>query len=73
MNVLDQKLTVQVRWGFENLRLNKSDLDALGATGLVPEINITCMDHVGGHLAKFQQWDAENVSGKLLVTGLKVM
>ena len=50
--------SAQVRWGFENLRLNKSDLDALGATGLVPEINITCMDHVGGHLAKFQQWDA---------------
>ena len=45
--------------GFENLRLDKARLDELGATGLVPEINITCMDHVGGHLAKFQQWSAK--------------
>ena len=33
--------SAQVRWGFENLRLNKSALDAIGPTGLVPEINIT--------------------------------
>ena len=51
--------SAQVRWGFENLRLDKARLDELGATGLVPEINITCMDHVGGHLAKFQQWSAK--------------
>ena len=51
--------SAQVRWGFENLRLDKARLDELGATGLVPEINITCMDHVGGHLAKLQQWSAK--------------
>ena len=50
--------SAQTRWGFENLKLDTARLDELGATGLVPEINITCMDHVGGHLAKFQQWDA---------------
>ena len=50
--------SAQVRWGFENLRLNKSDLDALGATGLVPEINITCMDHVGGHSGQIPTMDA---------------
>lgn len=33
-------------------------IEELGATGLVPELNLDCLDHVGGHLAKFQQWDA---------------
>ena len=65
--------SAQVRWGFENLRLDKARLDELGATGLVPEINITCMDHVGGHLAKFQQWSAKKRQWSVVVTGLKVM
>ena len=50
--------SVEARWGFENLQLTADRLAELGATGLVPELNITCLDHVGGHLAKFQQWDA---------------
>ena len=25
---------------------------------LVPELDLNCMDHVGGHIAKFQQGDA---------------
>ena len=57
--------SAQTRWGFENLRLDKKRLDELGATGLVPEINITCMDHVGGHLAKFQQWQASKRQWKV--------
>ena len=47
----------QVRWGFENLNLDKVRLAELGATGLVPEIKTTCRDHVGGHQAKFIQWN----------------
>ena len=50
--------STEARWGFENLQLTADRLAELGATGLVPELNITCLDHVGGHLAKFQQWDA---------------
>ncbi len=48
----------EARWGFENLQLDAARIDELGATGLVPELNLNCLDHVGGHLAKFQQWDA---------------
>lgn len=50
--------STEARWGFENLKIDASRIEELGATGLVPELNLTCLDHVGGHLAKFQQWDA---------------
>ena len=50
--------SVEARWGFENLQLSSERIAELGATGLVPELALTCLDHVGGHLAKFQQWDA---------------
>ena len=50
--------SAEARWGFENLQLTAARIDELGATGLVPELDLNCMDHVGGHLAKFQQWDA---------------
>jgi branched-chain amino acid transport system substrate-binding protein len=50
--------SAETRWGFENLVLTAERIEELGATGLVPELNLNCMDHVGGHLAKFQQWDA---------------
>ena len=48
----------EARWGFENLQLDAARIEELGATGLVPELALTCLDHVGGHLAKFQQWDS---------------
>lgn len=50
--------SVEARWGFENLKLDSARIEELGATGLVPEMQLNCLDHVGGHLAKFQQWDA---------------
>ncbi len=50
--------SAEARWGFENLVLNADRIAELGATGLVPELRLSCLDHVGGHLAKFQQWDA---------------
>ena len=52
--------SVEYRWGLENLKLDLTQLTALGAENLVPPINITCKDHTGGHLAKIQQWDASN-------------
>lgn len=48
----------EARWGFENLKLDAGRIGELGATGLVPVLNLSCLDHVGGHLAKFQQWDS---------------
>jgi len=47
----------QVRWGLENLNLDDVRLKALGATGFMPPLKITCADHEGPGKVKFQQWD----------------
>ena len=47
----------QVRWGFENLALDDARLKALGATGFLPALKISCADHEGPGKVKFQQWD----------------
>ena len=47
----------QMRWGFENLNLDDARLKALGATGFMPPLKITCADHEGPGKVKFQQWD----------------
>ena len=47
----------QVRWGLENLNLDEKRLKALGAAGFMPPLNITCADHEGSGMLKFQQWD----------------
>ena len=49
----------QIRWGLENLNLDEARLKALGATGLMPPTKITCADHEGSGLVKFQQWDGK--------------
>jgi branched-chain amino acid transport system substrate-binding protein len=49
----------QVRWGFENLRLDDERLQALGAKGLVQPLQLSCADHEGGGAVRFQQWDGE--------------
>jgi branched-chain amino acid transport system substrate-binding protein len=47
----------QVRWGIENLSLDEARLKALGATGFMQPLKVTCADHEGGGAVKFQQWD----------------
>ncbi len=47
----------QMRWGLENLNLDEARLKALGATGFLPPLKITCADHEGPGKVKFQQWD----------------
>ena len=47
----------EVRWGFENLRLDEARVEALGAKGLFHSINVTCANHEGDGLVTFQQWD----------------
>ena len=49
----------EVRWGFENLRLDPARVEALGAKGLFHSINVTCANHEGDGLVTFQQWDGE--------------
>ncbi len=47
----------QMRWGFENLKIDAARLKAIGADGFMPDLNITCADHEGSGKLKFQQWD----------------
>ena len=47
----------QMRWGFENLNMDAKHLASIGATGFMPEMQISCLDHEGSGKVKFQQWD----------------
>ncbi|ROH84468.1 ABC transporter permease [Pseudomethylobacillus aquaticus] len=47
----------EVRWGFENIRLDDKRLKELGALGLVQPLKLSCADHEGGGAVRFQQWD----------------
>lgn len=49
----------QVRWGFENIRLDDKRLKELGALGLVQPLKLSCADHEGGGAVRFQQWDGQ--------------
>jgi branched-chain amino acid transport system substrate-binding protein len=49
----------QVRWGLENLSIDDKRLKALGAEGFLPALKMSCADHEGSGLAKFQQWDGK--------------
>jgi len=47
----------EVRWGFENIKLDDARLKQLGAYGLVQPLKLSCADHEGGGAVRFQQWD----------------
>ena len=47
----------QMRWGIEHINIDEKRLKELGASGLMPTLKVSCMDHEGSGLAKFQQWD----------------
>jgi branched-chain amino acid transport system substrate-binding protein len=47
----------QMRWGIEHLNIDAKRLKELGAVGLMPPLKVSCMDHEGSGLVKFQQWD----------------
>jgi branched-chain amino acid transport system substrate-binding protein len=49
----------EVRWGFENIRLDNKRLAELGALGLVQPLQLSCADHEGGGAVRFQQWDGQ--------------
>jgi branched-chain amino acid transport system substrate-binding protein len=49
----------QVRWGYENLKLNADRLKQLGFEGLARPISVSCTDHAGMHEARIQQWDGK--------------
>ncbi len=47
----------QMRWGIEHLNIDDKRLKEIGATGLMPPMKVSCNDHEGSGLVKFQQWD----------------
>ena len=47
----------QMRWGIEHLNIDATRLKQLGATGMMPPLKVSCLDHEGSGLVKFQQWD----------------
>jgi branched-chain amino acid transport system substrate-binding protein len=49
----------QVRWGIENLALDQTRLNKLGFGTMVPPIKVSCTDHSGSGLVRFQQWDGQ--------------
>ncbi|WP_407659141.1 ABC transporter substrate-binding protein [Methylobacillus arboreus] len=49
----------EVRWGFENIKLDDARLKQLGAYGLVQPLKLSCSDHEGGGAVRFQQWDGK--------------
>ncbi|MET0341437.1 MAG: ABC transporter substrate-binding protein [Polyangiales bacterium] len=49
----------EVRWGFENIKIDEARLKELGALGLMQPIALSCADHEGGGAVKLQQWDGQ--------------
>jgi len=47
----------QMQWGIENLKIDEKRLKELGAVGLMPPIAVSCFNHEGSGLVKYQQWD----------------
>ncbi|OMH38304.1 ABC transporter substrate-binding protein [Motiliproteus sp. MSK22-1] len=49
----------EIRWGFENLKLEPQAITQLGFYGLAQPLSVSCTDHEGGGAVKFSQWDGE--------------
>lgn len=47
----------QVRWGLENLAIDKATIRKLGFQGYMAPISTSCVDHEGGHQAQIETWD----------------
>lgn len=47
----------QTRWGIENLNIDQKRLDQLGFGTMVPPLKLSCSDHGGSGLVRFQQWE----------------
>jgi len=47
----------QLRWGFENLKLDEDRLAQIGMTGMVAPFSLSCRDHSGSGSAWMLEWD----------------
>ena len=49
----------EIRWGIENLTLDRQVINRLGFNGLAQPLSVSCIDHEGGGAVKFSQWNGE--------------
>ncbi|HEX7053576.1 MAG TPA: ABC transporter substrate-binding protein [Burkholderiales bacterium] len=49
----------QAQWGLEHLNLDEARLEALGAKGLMPPVQTSCVDHEGSGSMRFMRWDGK--------------
>lgn len=49
----------EIRWGFENLKIDRKRAEELGAKDLFHSINVTWDNHEGDGRVAFQQWDGQ--------------
>ncbi|MEH6814261.1 MAG: ABC transporter substrate-binding protein [Motiliproteus sp.] len=49
----------ELRWGIENIDLDKSAIAKLGFRGLAQPLHVSCADHEGGGAVKFSEWDGK--------------
>ncbi len=49
----------EMRWALENLTISPERIKEIGAEGLMPPLAVSCADHEGAGVVKFQQWDGE--------------
>jgi branched-chain amino acid transport system substrate-binding protein len=47
----------QTRWGIENLNIDQKRLEQLGFGTMVPPLKLSCNDHGGSGLVRFQKWE----------------
>jgi branched-chain amino acid transport system substrate-binding protein len=47
----------QARWGYENLNLTQTKLDALGFKGVMRPVSTSCSDHMGSSYGRIHTWD----------------
>ena len=49
----------EMQWGLEHLNVDAKRLKAMGATGFMAPLKVSCFDHEGGGAVKFSQWDGK--------------
>ena len=47
----------QVQWALEHLNIDAKRLKQLGASGFMPPLKTSCIDHEGSGLVRFMRWD----------------
>jgi branched-chain amino acid transport system substrate-binding protein len=50
----------EVRWGIENLNISEEAIEALGLTGYMYPVSLSCSDHEGKRAARLHRWNGES-------------